>query len=526
MHNARVELRAERAALIAIAAYAALGMSAQVGPPPQPVAPPETPAISVAPAPLKQPPVDDALSLPEAPVPQGASASAVALLARAPGRNLGDGVIVPVATTQPLPLSLDDAVRLGLERSLVTTVDAQSQRIVQGFQLTAVNALIPTLTASADSSTQEINLAAMGFQPKIIAPLLPPGFVLNTIVKVDTTSARLSLNQQVFNLPALEVYRASRTVAEAYRWNALLDRATVVQNVASQYLRVLADTASIVNAQSQLASDQELERQSQAFKDAGTGTNLDLIRARVERQNREQELIADTSQFEKDKVQLNRLIGLAADQPLLLTDAVPYRELEMLPLETARQVGYKRRKDLLSLQAQLRTAELERRAIAYERLPVVKINGFYGILGQTEGLYHGVFTAQGGLDFPIFLEARIRGDREVADAQLVSLRSEIASLRSDIEQQIRASMLDVNTASVLVRDATSNVNLAADALSDSRQRYRAGIDDNLPVVQAEATLANAQAQLVSALFQFNTSKLQLARNTGVIESQYDSYLTQ
>ncbi len=462
--------------------------------------------------------------MPEAPAPQAPSAAATALLATVAPRDLGTGTSTPVATAQALQLSLDDAVRLGLEHSLVIAVDLQSQRQVKGLQLTAFNALLPSLTASAQSSTQEINLAAMGFKPQSLAGLLPPGVVFPTIVKVDTTSARLSVNQQLFNLPALEIYRAARVVGDVYKWNALLDRATVVQNVASQYLRVLADTASIANAQSQLASDQELERQSQAYKDAGTGTNLDLIRARVERQNREQKLIADTSQFEKDKVQLNRLMGLAADQPLLLTDPIPYHELDALPLEAAKQVGYKRRKDLLSLQAQLHSAELQRRAIAYERLPVAKINGFYGVLGQTQGLYHGVFTAQGGLDFPIFLEARIRGDREIADAQLTALRSQISSLRSDIEQQIRASMLDVNTASELVRDATSNVNLAADALGDSRQRYRAGIDDNLPVVQAEATLANAQAQLVSALFQFNNAKLELARNTGVIESQYDSYL--
>ena len=308
------------------------------------------------------------------------------------------------------------------------------------------------------------------------------------------------------------------------KWNILLDRGDVVQRVASQYLRVLADTASIANAQSQVASDTELERQSQARKDAGTGTNLDLLRARVERQQRQQELIADIATFEKDKIQLNRLMGIAADQQLQLTDAVPYHELEALPLDTAKQVAYNRRKDLLSLQAQLRSAELQRRAIAYERLPVAKVSGYYGVLGQTTGLYHGVFVAQGGIDFPIFQEARIRGDREVADAQLATLRNELSSLRGDIEQQIRSAMLDMNTSNELVRDATSNVNLAAEALDETRQRYRAGIDDNLPVVRAQATLANAQAQLVSALFQFNNAKLTLARNTGVVESQYDTYL--
>ena len=495
-----------------------------ITPPAQPVAPPPTPAITTAPAGPKQPPVGDALNLPEAPVPQGPSADIVDQLKAAAPRDLGHGVQTPTATAQPLLLSLDDAVRLGLEHNLTLSVDLQNQRQIGGLQLTAFNALIPSLTASAQSSAQELNLAAMGFKPSLLVGLLPAGFTFNTIVKVNTTSARLSLSQQLFNLPAFEVYRAAKATADVAKWNILLDRGDVVQRVASQYLRVLADTASITNAQSQVASDTELERQSQARKDAGTGTNLDLLRARVERQQRQQELIADIATFEKDKIQLNRLMGIAADQQLQLTDAVPYHELEALPLDTAKQVAYNRRKDLLSLQAQLRSAELQRRAIAYERLPVAKVSGYYGVLGQTTGLYHGVFVAQGGIDFPIFQEARIRGDREVADAQLATLRNELSSLRGDIEQQIRSAMLDMNTSNELVRDATSNVNLAAQVLDVTRQRYRAGIDDNLPVVRAQATLANAQAQLVSALFQFNNAKLTLARNTGVVESQYDTYL--
>ncbi len=500
-------------------------LHAQETAPAQPVAPPPTPAIQTAPAVQKQPPIAQALTLPEAPAPQTASPAVVAALRAQAPRDLHHGVTTPISTGQPLQLSLDDAVRLGLQFSLTVAVDEQNQRQVSGLRLTALNALIPSLTASAESDTKEINLAAMGFNASVIAPLLPPGVTLPTIVKVDTTSARMSLNQQLFNLPAFEIYKAAKVQSEITKWNTLGDRGQIVLNIASQYLRVLADTASITNAESQLVADRELERQSQARKDAGTGTNLDLIRAVVERQNREQQLIASTGQFEKDKIMLNRLMGLAADQPLHLVDAVPYHELDALPLDEAKRVAYLRRKDLLSLQAQVHSAELQRRAVAYERLPVLKTTGYYGVQGVTDtSRYHGIFSAQAGLDFPIFQEAQLRGDREVADAQLSSLRSQLGSLRSDIEQQLRSAMLDITTADQLVRDATSNVNLAADTLGDTQQRFRAGIDDNLPVVRAQATLANAQAQLVSSLYQFNTAKLQLARYTGVLESQYDSYL--
>ena len=484
----------------------------------------QPPAIQATAAQHRQPPIADAMNLPEAPAPQAPSQTVVAALSSAKPQDLGHGVTTPVSTGQPLPLTLDDAVQLALAHNLTLSVDLQSQEQIRGLQKTAFSALIPVMTAVGKTSTQEVNLAAMGFKPQTLQGLLPPGVTISTIVKYDTTGAQLNVSQQLFNLPAYEVYKASKSVADVAKWQLYLDRGDVVQKVAAQYIKILSDTASIENAKSQVASDLELERQSQARKDAGTGTNLDLIRSRVERQTRQQELIADMATFEKDKIQLNRLMGIAADQPIQLTDAVPYHELEALPLDTAKQVALKRRKDLLSLQAQMKTAELQRKAVKFERLPVVKLGGFYGVIGQTRGLYHGVFSAQGGIDFPIFEEARIRGDREVADARLTHLRKEVDSLKAYIEAQIQSAMLDVNTSDELVKDATSNVDLAAEALDETKQRYREGIDDNLPVVRAQATLANAQAQLVSALYQFNTAKLSLARNTGVVESQYDSYL--
>jgi outer membrane protein TolC len=85
-------------------------------------------------------------------------------------------------------------------------------------------------------------------------------------------------------------------------------------------------------------------------------------------------------------------------------------------------------------------------------------------------------------------------------------------------------MLDVESSNELVKVARSNVELATQELSDTRDRYAAGVDDDLPVVQAQATLEAAQSRLIATEFQFNEAKLTLARNTGVVETQYKHYL--
>ncbi len=433
-------------------------------------------------------------------------------------------ISIATATAEALPLALEDAVDRGVRMSLQMQLAAETERSVRGEILAVGNNLMPNLRASAQTNTSEINLAALGFKPASLAGLgLAPGS-LHQIVKVDTTSAQLSLDQTLFNLPEIYLYSAARKSAAVAAWNVLNVRGGVVDAVATRYLAALADQAQIADAQALVVADEEQLRQATLFREAGVGTNLDVLRARVQLQTEQQTVVRYENAFAQDKVALNRLIGLPADQQITLTDTVPYAELAVMPLEQAQTIAYARRKDLLALQAQLEVAERVRKAVHAEHLPQLAFNGFYGVLGETRGLYHGVFTAQAVVKIPLFEEARFRGEGEIAAAQVMALNRQIDALKVTIEQQIRSSMLDVESAAQRVRVAQSNVLLTSQALSDARDRFAAGVTDNLAVIQAQASLASAQSRLISTEFQYNQAKLQLARNTGVVETQYRQFL--
>ena len=458
----------------------------------------------------------DANALPSAPVPQVASSSS--------STRFAGGVTVPQATPGALALGLDDAVERSLHGNLNMQLALQNTRAVRGQVSALTNNLLPNMTADLTTGTQMINLAALGFKPSSLAEFGFPPNSINTIVKVDTTNAQLSLNQQIFNAPALYLLAAARNAERSAEMTWLQAQGDVTQAVATQYLKALADQAQIANTQALEKTDAEVLRQATASHDAGVGTNLDVLRARVQLQTQQQAVINAENAFDKDKIQLNRLIGLPADQELTLTDTAPYAELEQMPLDKALALAYTRRKDLLGLEAQMDVAVKTQKAIKYEHVPVLSFGGYYGVLGETHGLYHGDFAAQGNLQVPLFNEGQLRGEHEVAAAQMIGLKQQMASLKVTIDQQIRASMLDVQSSSDLVKVARSNVDLATQELQDATDRFAAGVDDNLPVVQAQATLASAQSQLVSTLYQFNASKLALARNTGVVETQYKVYL--
>jgi outer membrane protein TolC len=428
-----------------------------------------------------------------------------------------------VATPSALPLSLDDAIARGMDRNLNVQLSQQNELTVHGQILNVGNALLPNMELDIKQQTQELNLAAEGFKG---SNLKGTGFTgtFNPIVKVDTTSLELTMSQQLFNVPAYYLLRAAQRAERGAELTTLNARGGVALEVGTYYLKALADESEIGNAQALEKEDQEVLRQATASHDAGVGTNLDVLRARVQLQTQQQVLINTENTFAKDKIALNRLIGLPADQQITLTDPAPYAEFAAMPLSDALALAYQQRKDLLNLQAQIDIATQTRKAVAAQRFPVLSFDGYYGVVGETGVLYHGSFVAQGTLQVPIFQEAQLRGEREVADGQLTALRQQLASLKVTIDQQIRASMLDVQSSNELVKVARSNVDLSAQALQDATDRFAAGVEDNLPVVQAQAVLANAQTRLVQTLFQYNQAKLQLARNTGVVETQYRVYL--
>jgi outer membrane protein TolC len=385
------------------------------------------------------------------------------------------------------------------------------------------------VTAQADSGAHQVNLAALGFSSGVLAQFAPLYPNINfsdfsTVVKYNSTDAQANYSQSLFNLPDIERYRAAKEGVVAAYYSKQSSRGLVVLTVGDAYLYALATGAQVDNAKALLDADKLLLDQTVAEHQAGTVANLDELRARVQYQTQQQALITAEVNFRKAKIALNREIGLPAQQEISLTDTAPYADLATMNIEEAKRVAYQSRQDYQGLQAQVRGAELRRKAAKWARLPTLDFTGNYGVTGITGGLYHGTFLAQGSLNVPIFEEAKFRGDNGVAAANLTNVVQQLAALKEQINQQLRDSILDVQSATELVRVARSNVDLARKELEQTTDRFQAGVDDNLPVVQAQATLANAETNLVNTTSQHNQAKLGLARNLGIVDTQYATFL--
>jgi outer membrane protein TolC len=442
--------------------------------------------------------------------------------------QLTGGVLVEAEQPGEKPLTLDDAIAIALKSNAQVKIRLEQERFVYGQQLTALNTLMPTVNATGYLRAQETDLAALGFKPGAIKIPNVNTNAIPSIVKVNTSNIQLNISQTLFNAPAFYLYRATEKAKEATGWATLNERGGVVIAVGGLYLQVLADDANVRNAEALVKQDELVLEHARASKDAGVGINLDVLRAQVELQNEQQALVQARNASAKDKISLNREMGQPAGQALHLVDAIPYSDYDAdssdQAIKAALAIAYERRKDLRQLESQLDVAHATSVALRYERLPSVAVGGYYGVVGQLGGLQHGDFVAQGKVSIPVFQEAELRGQKEVAVAQEVGLGQQIDGRKSQIEADIRAALLDVQSAAAVLKVAKSNVDLAQQALDDATSRFTAGVDDNLPVTQAQATLQGAEAQVIQAQFNYNYAKLTLARNTGVVETQYRTYL--
>lgn len=439
-------------------------------------------------------------------------------------------VMTQPLTDQTLQLSLDDAVRRGLESNLGLREALSQEKSIQGERNQALQEFLPNITLTGDTGFYQHNLVALGFSPSLIgkfAPFFPGGVIpagFSTITHDTLTEGMVHFNETLFSGPVIAGWRASGAAQRSAHYAKMTARGEVIQDVATTYLRVLADSSQVDNARANVAQAQVLFNDAHQEHLAGTVANLDELRAKVELQSQQQSLIVAQNALDKDLILLKREIGIDPGQKIVLSEPAPYSDLADQTLPELMALAFRSRQDYQNLRNQIVGFKAIHAAYRSQRWPTLSFNGYYGTQTVTGVSTHGVMMAQGTLSIPLFREAGLRGGEDASQAQLDAAQTDLASLQQQIEEQLRAALLDVSANRQLVDVARSNVDLATRALSDETLRVKAGVDTNLPLVTAQASLTQAQSSLVESIYQYNVSKIALARAAGVLETQFHEYL--
>jgi outer membrane protein TolC len=195
-----------------------------------------------------------------------------------------------------------------------------------------------------------------------------------------------------------------------------------------------------------------------------------------------------------------------------------------MSVQAALDQAFANRSDYKAAIEQLHAAEASKAAALAEQLPSVKLEADYGTLGLTPSSALPTFNVTGTLNVPIFEGGRAQGHLAQADAELRTRRAQLDDLRAQIDYDVRSAFLDLQSSGEALQAATQGRDLAAQELTQARDRFAAGVASNIEVVQAQDAVASATEQFINAQYANNIAKAMLARSIGTAEDAVRKYL--
>jgi outer membrane protein TolC len=444
----------------------------------------------------------------------------------APGQAIpGTGGASTFASSVPtkvvpgvMQLSLQDAIERGLRQNLGLLLSRADTHSARGERWQQLSALLPHLIAAPYIDESKINLDQLGF-----GGVATTFHISAAIGPFSYFDARVAVTQSLFDWQSINSARAATQNVKSADYTLQDAHDLVVLAVGYTYLQAIADAARIETAEAQVKTAQSLYDQASDQVTAGTAADIDALRTKVELQTRQQQLIQAKNDFAIQKLTVARVIGLAPAQEFELTDKSPYQPFEEISVEDALKRAYQLRSDYQSALADVRAAELSRKAAAAGYLPSLSFDADYGTGGNHPSNATSVYDVRGTLSIPIFTGNSVHANVQQADAKLEQSRERLDSLRAQIESDVRTALLNLQSSADSVTVARSNIDLADQTLVQSGDRFSAGVTDSVEVVQSQEAVANAHEQYISSLYNYNLAKISLIRAMGIAEQGVREY---
>jgi outer membrane protein TolC len=447
-----------------------------------------------------------------------ASTSAGQSIPASTGANPYAGSVAMKVLPRVVQLSLQEAIDVALKHNLGLLLSQADTRAARGQRWEQLSALLPHVAAAPYVAESKINLGQVGFAGVVNVFHISP-----SVGPFSYFDARAEVNQTLVDWKSINAARAAAQAVKSADFSLQDAHDLVVLTVGYVYFQAVADEARITTDEAQVQTAQALYEQATDQVEAGTAADIDALRTKVELQSRQQQLIQARNDFAIQKITVARVIGLAPGQEFELTDKSPYQPFENITVDEALRRAYASRSDYRAAMSDVRATELSRRAAQAGYFPSLSFEADYGTGGSHPSNATELYDVRGTLSIPIFTGGSVHGDVQQAEARLEQSRERLDNLRAQIEQDVRTALLNLQSSAELVNVARSNVDLADQTLTQSRDRFTAGVTDTVEVVQSQQAVASAHDQYITSLYQYNFAKISFIRALGSAEQGVKEY---
>jgi outer membrane protein TolC len=413
-----------------------------------------------------------------------------------------------VAQTQaPYSLTLQDAIQKALQANLnVLAAEAQVEGDEGARTRSLSAALLPRVSAQAYANYQNRDLRAFG----ISVPGIPFPNVVGPFSNYDF---RIYAQQNVVDLASFRALKASERSLDADRMSEQDARDLIVRAVAGLYLNAQSADAHVQAARSRVTDSTTLLKLARDKHDAGTATGVDVLRAQVHLANDRQAMLEAENEYKQSLLTLARNLGMNPGTEIELAEPLRFQALTERQPEELLPAALKERADYLALDSQRQSLVAQQSANRARFYPKLSVNGNIGELGRSIGGVDTTGLIQGQIDFTIFDRDR-EGEAQQLASRVKRIDDQIADLRRGVDQDIRAALLNLDSAAEQVSVAADGQTLAQRELQLAQDRFQAGTANNVEVITAQDELARAQENYILAVTSHVDSKFALARALG------------
>lgn len=411
-----------------------------------------------------------------------------------------------------LKLTLRDSVQMALKQNPQVQIANLNIAESREDQNIARSSLLPQIDLKGSESVLRSNLAA-AFGKKI--PQFP-GHVGPFWLVEGGPAGSVS----VFDLTAWRRWQASKETVNTTRAQDQSIREENVQLVVSQYLGGLRAAADVKAAQSRVELAKALFDQAADLQKNGAGTGIDTLRAHVQYQNERQRLIAAETALKTSLYGLAQLLNIDPHQPVELADESEFFNIKEYAADESMERAIAERPEMKALISQIRAAELQRKGTQAERLPKLSLAGSWSLQGVSPTAAIPVYEYGASLDVPLYTGGRIQAESAVARIELQKLARQQTDLRNRIALEVKTAIAELDSAKSEVEVANQGVDLAREEVTQARDRFQAGVANNIEVVTAQDELSRANDNQIAALYRYSQARADLARATGQMESLY------
>jgi outer membrane protein len=426
-----------------------------------------------------------------------------------------------VGSQNPLPgsapsgvmrLTLDQAVSLALKQNptaqiaIITAAESVQDKNV------ARAALLPQANLSVTDTVERINVEAF-FGKKF------PG-IPEHAGPFQIFSAGPTFSAPVFDLTLFRRYQAARETANASKSDSLSTREQVILLVVSQYIGTLRAVANVQASQSRVELAQALYDQAADVQKEGVGTGIDTLRANVELQNEKQRLLEAQADRDTSLFGLSRLLNLDPRQVIELGDSLSFFDTPQPEVASSIDSALAERQEWKALQQQLKAAGLQKKASSESRLPKVDFTGNWAYLGGSSTTGIPTYNYEAAVSVPLFTGGRIHAEIVRAGLEIQKLQQQEDGLRNQIALDVKTALINLDSARNQVAVANLGVQLSKEEVDQARDRFKAGVANNIEVIQAQDSLARANDNQIAALYRFNQARADYARSIGQMEKVY------